>query len=193
MLGLTVLSLGIVLVATSIFRWERPLVGPTAAMPHVVSHPVRPIGRHAPVVPDRVLIPAIGVSAPVVRLGLNPDGTLQVPSVFAEAGWYGGSAVPGSPGPTVIVGHVDSTVGPAVFYRLGDLAPGSVVRLLMGGGARRRFVVTRVAEYPKSAFPTDVVYGSTAAPTLRLITCGGRFDRSTGHYVDNVIVFADLL
>jgi len=138
-----------------------------------------------------VIIPAIGVSAPIVDLGLNPDGALEVPPPgFLEAGWYAGSSVPGERGPAVIVGHVDSRSGPAVFYRLRELTPGATVAVRVSGEGLRPFVVTDVAEYPKSAFPTEAVYGPTSRPTLRLITCGGTFDFSTGHYVDNVVVFA---
>jgi sortase (surface protein transpeptidase) len=131
------------------------------------------------------------VSAPLVRLGLNADGTLQVPSGFVEAGWYEGSATPGDPGPAVVVGHVDSRTGPAVFFRLHELVPGSEVVVGMSDGGSRTFAVTRVAEFAKAAFPTDEVYGATARPRLRLITCGGLFDIATGHYLDNVVVFAD--
>jgi len=140
--------------------------------------------------PVRIIIPTIGVSAPIEDLALNPDGSLEVPSGFSEAGWYVGSSVPGAAGPAVIVGHVDSRSGPAVFYLLRELTPGAVVDVRVWGKGLRRFIVTRVAEYPKSAFPTEAVYGSTSRPTVRLITCGGSFDFSTGHYVDNVVVYA---
>jgi sortase (surface protein transpeptidase) len=126
----------------------------------------------------------------VVSLDTNSDGTLQVPSRSDEAGWYDGSVPPGDEGASVIVGHLDSFTGPAVFYRLGDLTPGSEVEVRLRGGPWAMFRVTRVAEFSKSTFPTEAVYGRTAAPTLRLITCGGAFDASTGHYLDNVVVFA---
>jgi sortase (surface protein transpeptidase) len=140
-----------------------------------------------------IAIPSIELLAPVIRLGLNADGTLQVPTGFFEAGWYGSSATPGDAGPAVIVGHVDSRTGPAVFYRLRELLPGSEVVVRMSDGSGRTFVVARIAEFAKTAFPTQEVYGATPRPRLRLITCGGPFDRSTGHYLDNVIVFANAL
>jgi sortase (surface protein transpeptidase) len=123
-------------------------------------------------------------------LALNPDGSLQVPTDFSEAGWYDLGPRPGQPGPAVIAGHVDSTDGPAIFYRLGELAPGSLVRIALADGTEVRFRVYAVREYPKTAFPTSLVYRGIPAPELRLVTCGGPFDAATGHYVDNVVVFA---
>ena len=140
--------------------------------------------------PTRLAIPAAGIDAPIVPLGLNPDGTLAVPADFGAAGWYRLGPRPGKPGAAVIVGHVDSTSGPAVFYRLGRLVPGDLVRVSWPKGTSVRFRAYAVREYAKSAFPTSLVYGSTRAPELRLVTCGGPFDESTRHYLDNVVVFA---
>jgi sortase (surface protein transpeptidase) len=140
-----------------------------------------------------VRIPVIGVDAPVIRLGLNPDGTLEVPGSFDEAGWWTGGARPGADGPAVVVGHVDSRTGPGVFLRLPELRRGDVIEMRGTGGRVVRFAVDRVERHPKNDFPTDAVYGDTAGPTLRLITCGGAFDRSARSYVDNVIVFASLV
>jgi hypothetical protein len=141
-------------------------------------------------VPLRLSIPAINVRTQLVRLGVNPDGTLQVPTDFSVAGWYALGPSPGEPGAAVIVGHVDSTQGPAVFYRLGELAPGSLVHLTLADQAEVVFRVYAVREYPKTAFPTSLVYGATPGPELRLVTCGGQFDARTSHYLDNVVVFA---
>jgi hypothetical protein len=194
-----VVSMGAALLIGSLAAWQRgpaltqppastDRIGHGASRPTVTpSHKVRPRAGGSPV---RVIIPTIGVSAPIVDLALNLDGTLEVPPGFLEAGWYTGSSVPGEPGPAVIVGHVDSLSGPAVFYRLRELTPGATVAVRVSREGLRPFVVTGVAEYPKSAFPSEAVYGPTSRPTLRLITCGGRFDFSTGHYVDNVVVFA---
>jgi Sortase domain len=140
--------------------------------------------------PVAVSIPAIGVHAGLVHLGLNADGTLEVPEDFSIAGWYDVGPRPGAPGPAVIAGHVDSTAGPAVFYRVRELRPGDVVEVHRRDGSVVVFRVYAVREYPKTAFPTATVYGATSRPELRLITCGGAFDSSTGHYVDNVVVFA---
>src|SRR5919206_2479039 len=139
--------------------------------------------------PVRIEIRAIGVSAPVDPLGLNPDGTMQVPEDFARTGYYTGRPVPGEVGPSVVVGHVDSRRGPAVFYHLGRLQPGAEVVVHRADHSVVTFVVERSKQVPKSEFPTDEVYGPTPGPTLRLVTCGGSFDRRSGHYRDNTIVF----
>jgi sortase (surface protein transpeptidase) len=140
--------------------------------------------------PARIRIPSIGVDARVIRLGLDASGALEVPGGWGDAGWYIHSPRPGQPGPAVMAGHVDSTSGPAVFYRLGALRPGAVIRVARADGTAVSFRVHRVERWSKAAFPTRLVYGGTRRPTLRLITCGGAFDRGTGHYVDNTIVFA---
>ncbi|HEX5469352.1 MAG TPA: class F sortase [Gaiellaceae bacterium] len=142
--------------------------------------------------PATLVAPAIGVRTRLTGLGLNQDGTLEVPTDYAVAGWYELGPKPGQRGAAVIVGHVDSKEGPAVFYRLGELEPGSKVRVAWADGSDVRFRVYAVREYAKTAFPTALVYGRTSAPELRLITCGGPFDASTGHYLDNVVVFARL-
>jgi len=140
--------------------------------------------------PLRIEIPAIGASAPVDPLGLNADGTLQVPTDFARAGYYTGRPPPGATGPAIIVAHVDSKSGPAVFARLRDLEPGDEVTVTRADRSEVIFVIDRLESHPKNAFPTRAVYDPTAGATLRLITCGGSFDRRAGHYRDNLIAFA---
>ena len=157
------------------------------APPPRSGQPGRAIHHGAPV---DLAIPAIGVRTALVRLGLNPDGTLEVPTDFSVAGWYHLGPKPGDPGAAVIAGHVDNTEGPAVFYRLGDLAPGDLVRVRMADGSTQPFHVYAVREFSKTEFPTSLVYGTTPDPELRLVTCGGPFDSSTGHYLDNIVVFA---
>ena len=130
------------------------------------------------------------MDAPVIPLGLNPDRTLEVPSDFGDAGWWTGGARPGAPGPAIIAGHVDSKTGPAVFYRIRDLAPGAAIAVVRRDGTRARFRVIGSEQYPKTRFPTERVYGATSRPTLRLITCSGVFDRDSGHYLDNTVVYA---
>jgi sortase (surface protein transpeptidase) len=146
--------------------------------------------RSAP--PARISIPAIGVSAAVVRLGLKPDGTLEVPSDFDDTGWYTGGPAPGETGPAVVAGHIDSQRGPAVFYRLRELRPGDEITVGRADGSSVRFTVDGIAQYPKRAFPTEAVFGPSPDPILRLITCGGSFDRSRRSYRDNVVVTARL-
>jgi hypothetical protein len=142
-----------------------------------------------PGAPVRVSAPAIGINAAVEPLGLRPSGHVDVPRRFDTVGWYVGSAVPGAAGPTVLLGHIDSHTGPAVFYRLSALRPGEDVTVARADAAVARFVVDRVAEYPKTHFPTAAVYGPTNRPELRLVTCAGP---SHGHYHDNLVVFAHL-
>jgi hypothetical protein len=154
--------------------------------------PVVPAARApaAGVVPVRVQVPAVGVDSGLVDLGLDAAGALEAPSDSALAGWYARGPVPGDVGPAVLVGHVDSRLGPAVFFRLRELAAGDEVVVDRSDGTRARFVVDRVEQHPKDAFPTDAVYGPTADAQLRLVTCGGGFDRSARSYEDNVVVFA---
>ncbi len=142
--------------------------------------------------PVRLRIPAAGVDSPLQPLGVAPDGTIEVPTDFAVAGWFAGGPRPGQAGPAVILGHVDSTRGPAVFYRLRGLTPGADVTVLRADGSTVVFRVTGLARVPKTEFPTAQVYGASLEPTLRLITCGGRFDRAVRSYEDNIIVYADL-
>jgi sortase (surface protein transpeptidase) len=139
--------------------------------------------------PTGLQVPAIGVNTTVVPLGQNADGTAQVPSGFNFTGWYDLGPKPGQVGPAVILGHVDSTSGPAVFYRLGSLLPGDAITVDDGSQAVS-FVVSRVVTYAKDQFPTAEVFGPTPDAELRLITCGGPFDYSIGHYEDNIVVYA---
>jgi hypothetical protein len=142
--------------------------------------------------PVRVRIAAIGLDAPLIPLGLDANRALEVPERFDVAGWWSGGYRPGEPGPAVIAGHVDSKTGPAVFYRLGKLERGDAVTVERRDGSAVRFTVRDVRHYAKSAFPTRQVYGPTPRRALRLITCSGDFDRSTGHYVDNTVVYAEI-
>jgi hypothetical protein len=140
--------------------------------------------------PMTVKIPGIEVSSSLEKLRLNSDGTLGVPEDFQRAGWWVDGTHPGHPGPAIVVGHVDSYTGPAVFYRLRELQAGATVDIQLADGTVVRFVVERVQRFSKDEFPTDGVYGPTKGPTLRLITCGGDFDKRTKSYEDNVVVFA---
>lgn len=148
-----------------------------------------------PSAPVAVTIPAIGVRSALLRLGLNRDGTLQVPSITAsanEAAWYKNSVTPGQAGTSVIEGHVDSYRGPAVFFRLGALKPGNLIDVKRADGITAVFRVTGVREYDKDEFPSRAIFGPADYAALRLITCGGDFDPATGHYLSSVVVFASL-
>ena len=147
-------------------------------------------------VPVAVSIPAINVQSTLLRLGRTAEGALAVPPPgpdYNTAGWYEYSPTPGALGPAVIAGHVDSAAeGPSVFFRLGGLHPGDAVRVTRTDGTVAVFTVDSVLRYSKTSFPTQLVYGNTDHAALRLITCGGPFDSATGHYVDNIVVFASL-
>ena len=145
-----------------------------------------------PALPVRLQIPAIAVSTPLVRLGRLPDGSIEVPHDWNTAGWYDRGPRPGQPGPAVILGHVDSKTGPAVFFRLRALRPRDVVRVGLADGRILVFRVQRVERYPKDKFPTEAVYLPTLNRELRLITCGGEFDYAAGSYRDNIVVYATL-
>jgi len=140
-----------------------------------------------------VEIPSIGVKSELIGLHIQPDGYLGVPADFGVAGLWTEGAVPGTAGPAIVVGHVNSVKGPAVFSRLNDLRPGATVVIRKADGSALTYAVERSDQYAKSSFPTEVVYGATAGPTLRLITCGGTFDRARREYTDNVVVFAHLV
>lgn len=144
-------------------------------------------------VPTIVTISKIGVNATIMPLGLNSDGTIQVPSLdqAQQAGWYQLGPSPGQVGNSVIVGHVDSyAMGPAVFFRLGELRPQDRIEVTRADGTVARFTVDGVKSYPKTNFPTDLVYGPSSKIGLRLVTCGGQFDDKQRSYIDNIVVFA---
>jgi hypothetical protein len=146
-------------------------------------------------VPVRVDIPAIGVHSKLLHLGVNADGTIQVPSLETSASlaaWYKYSATPGQIGTAIIEGHVDDLRGPAVFFRLGALRPGDSIDVTLADGITAVFRVTGVRDFLKSGFPADAVYGQARYAALRLITCGGAFDNATGHYLSSTVVFASL-
>ncbi|MGB5760351.1 MAG: class F sortase [Acidimicrobiales bacterium] len=143
--------------------------------------------------PIGIRIPAIDVEATMLPLGLKNDGSIEVPSDFSQTGWWADGPEPGEVGPAVILGHVDSRQGPAVFYDLRRLQPGDTVQIDRVDGSAVTYAVDRVEKHPKNAFPTETVYGPTPEPVLRLVTCGGDFDRDARSYKDNVIVFANLV
>jgi Sortase domain len=165
---------------------------PTAATPPIAAESFRSVRTYPSVgVPVRLRIPALRIDTRLQRLGLQADGSVAVPQRADIAGWYEHGPAPGQAGPAVILGHVDSRTGPGIFIRLGTVRRGTVVRIDRADGSTVLFRVTRVARVPKARFPTDLVYAPTLDPTLRLVTCGGSFDRTRGSYRDNVIAFAD--
>jgi LPXTG-site transpeptidase (sortase) family protein len=176
-------------------------VGPpqpaTAAAPDTSRAPsaspagVRPLPYS---VPDRVRIPVIQVDAPVTPVGVDADGWVAAPPPENPnlAGWFKGAVTPGEKGTAVVVGHVDNTSGPAVFYGLGALKKGNHVEIHRQDGRKAVFEVYGVEVFEKNDFPGDRVYGSKGTPELRVITCGGGYTKQTG-YQGNVVVFARLI
>ncbi|WP_319464227.1 class F sortase [Micromonospora sp. RTP1Z1] len=145
--------------------------------------------------PTTISIPRIGVNADIMTLGTNPDGTVQVPPLdqAQRAGWYSPGPSPGEVGNAVIVGHVDSAkLGPAVFFNLGSLKPGDTITVAREDGSNPTFTVDEVKSYPKTSFPTELVYGPSDKPSLRVVTCGGDFDQNAHSYLNNIVVLATM-
>jgi hypothetical protein len=147
--------------------------------------------RPDPVPPVRLRVPAVGVDAPVVPVGIQRgDGSIDIPFDVSLVGWYRFSSQPGRPGSSVVVGHVDSRAqGAGAFFRLRDVMPGSAVVVRLADGTMHRFRVVARRQYRKEALPSRI-YARSGRPVLTLVTCGGPFDQSTGHYMDNVVIFA---
>ncbi len=158
------------------------------APPAATSGPLSSTGAAPPV---ELAIPAIGVRSLLVGLRLNTDGTLQVPASYTQAGWYRDGPAPGDSGPpAIILGHVDSKTAPGIFLRLRALRAGDTVLIRRADGTSVKFTVDRLVSYPKHRFPARTVYAPARIPQLRLITCTGIFDSRSGHYLDNLVVYA---
>lgn len=161
----------------------RPALNPAPA----TSPAATPAARAAP---TAVRLPSIEVEDTLLRLGIAPDGTAEVPADYDRVGWFDRGVVPGARGPTVLLGHVDSRTGPAVFYRLRELRPGDPVEVDRSDGTTARYVVTRTEQVAKDRFPTFAVFGTTRDDVVRLVTCTGTFDRGARSYTDNLVVHA---
>ncbi|WP_084347441.1 class F sortase [Rhodococcus sp. 1163] len=150
---------------------------------------VAPLSASTPV---RIEIPAIGVDSDLIGLGLQADGTMEVPSGGFPGGWYDGSPTPGEMGPSIVAGHVDWGGDPGIFYRLRELNSGDSVIVSRQDDSVLTFTVSDIEQYPKAEFPTASVYGDIDYAGLRLITCGGAFDSDAASYDDNIVVYAAL-
>lgn len=177
------------------------LPAPKPPQPVAEANPPAPVTTASPKPglprsePTRVVIPRIKVNADLMQLGVTGDGSIEVPPLKQadRAGWYKLGPSPGEAGSSVIVGHVDSrAMGPAVFFKLGSLRKGDVVQVTRKDKKVITFTVDAVRSYPKTAFPTDEVYAPTSNPTLRLVTCGGTFDRKQRSYLNNIVVYATI-
>ncbi|MFI5929293.1 class F sortase [Micromonospora sp. NPDC051543] len=168
-------------------------------LPDRISAGLRPPPKKFPVLPasppTTLAIDTIDLRAPLHDVGIAPDGTIAVPDVARaqEAGWYDQGPTPGQYGPAVIVGHVDTTTGPAVFHRLRELRSGDRVDITRADGRVAVFEVDSVERFSKDRLPVDEVYGDFSRPSLRLITCGGRWVGGETGYSDNLVVFASLV
>ncbi|GAA1946989.1 class F sortase [Kitasatospora viridis] len=192
--------LGLVLIHRSADpRPALPPRQPTAAQAAAAS-PSAQAKRTVPAVavpdarPTRLSIPAIGVTAPFTGLSLGSNGVLNAPPPDDTnlVGWYQGGTVPGNKGPAIVLGHVDTQTAPAVFWGLSTLTQGATVDIDRDDLVTATFTVDSVEVFAKDAFPDDRVYGPTQDAQLRLITCGGAYDRQRGDYTANVVVFAHL-
>lgn len=181
--------LALTLSACGVSTGGTPTVAPPAGVVSTSSSAGAGLPRSVPV---SVRIPAINAQSTLVSLGLNADGSVQVPPVSTptQAGWFDGGPTPGETGPAVILGHVDGDHQVGIFYRLHELTVGDQITVTRQDGRTVTFRVTRVQEISKNQFPTEQVYGNTADPELRLITCGGSFNSSQHSYLNNIIVYA---
>ena len=166
-----------------------PIVRTARASPSAVDQGVVVDSSPPQAAPRQLVIDAIGLDAAIEPVELADDGSLAPPESASRVGWFSQSSRPGELGPAVFVGHLDSLDGPAVFARLRDLVVGDVVKVGGADGSSASYVVSAVDRYPRESFPTEAVYGAAPESSLRLITCGGPFERGTG-YADNVVVAA---
>lgn len=155
-----------------------------------VDHATTAFVRSAPV---HLSIPSLKISVSVTQLGLNSDGTVQVPTNFHVPGWYKDGYAPGQMGSAAILGHVDSTSGPGVFYKIVDMKVGQLVQVTLADHVSLKFKVIGLRQYSKGNFPDKLIYGPSTFSALDLVTCGGVFDPTTHHYLSNIVVFTALV
>ncbi|MGC4853844.1 class F sortase [Micromonospora sp. DT4] len=196
--GLPVLIIATLMVLIMAMLGVEQVTG-VSLLPDRISAGLRPPPKKFPVLPasrpTALAIDTIDLQAPLHDVGIAPDGTIAVPDVARaqEAGWYDQGPTPGQYGPAVIVGHVDTTTGPAVFHRLRELRSGDQVDITRADGQVAVFEVNSVQRFGKERLPVDEVYGDFSRPSLRLITCGGRWVGGETGYADNLVVFASLV
>ncbi|UIX34979.1 class F sortase [Streptomyces sp. GQFP] len=168
-------------------------VGPSVSVPERSEESVTSTAPEERAVPAEVAVSSLGIASSLMELGLNTDGTVEVPPAEKgmTAGWYTGGVVPGEVGAAVIIGHNDTRFGKAVFHDLKKITKGADITVTDASGDAAHFTVTDTESVGKNAFPTEKVYGPTQDRALRLITCDGDFD-AQGHPVNNLIVYATL-
>jgi hypothetical protein len=199
LLGAALILIGSGCLFLGLQEHQHPLAAPAPSRVLPMRAKVKVIpAKAAPLATDRstpveLKIPAISVAVSLSTLGLNADGTVEVPTDIQQPGWYRLGPSPGQIGSAVILGHVDSYTGPAVFFNLRALVAGDVVDVGLADGVTAQFEVTSVATYLKASFPDQSVYASDGASALQLVTCGGAFDSATGHYLSNTVVYTSLV
>lgn len=186
-MSMTNISIGLVVILIGLAL----IVGMNSSGPSVSDAPA-PLAASTP---TRVIVPSISAESTLVPTGLQSDGSLEVPPLSSpmQASWFDQSPTPGEVGPSVILGHINGNGRPGIFANLSKVVAGAQVLVDRGDGQRAVFQVSKVDTIPKSSFPTDAVYNDTPNPQLRLITCGGDYDRANHNYLANVIVYADLV
>ncbi|MFE3190228.1 class F sortase [Nocardia sp. NPDC059240] len=142
--------------------------------------------------PVSFAISSIKATGSLISVGLNADGSVQVPADYQQAGWYQKGPAPGEEGSAVILGHVDSYKGEGVFFSLKKTKPGDIIDVTRADGKTAHFKVTDVRMYLKSQFPDQLVFGPRGGATLEVVTCGGNFDQAAKSYESNVVVFSSL-
>lgn len=143
--------------------------------------------------PTELSIPDVAIRTSLLSVGRNADNTIEVPASYETAGWYRYSPTPGEIGPTIIVGHVDSYRGPAVFWRLSQLRPAQLIDVKRADGKTITYQITQIKQFDQNNFPTNEVYGNISHAGLRLITCGGVYNRATNGYSHNTVVYATMV
>lgn len=203
-----ILTAGVVMLIAGALVVIRALTAGAALPPASAQQIPKTVGTNVPFAPNpssiapplasstpmEIEIPAIGVKAPVMRLGRNSDGTLQVPPLDNHdlAGWYDRSVTPGQQGSSIILGHVDNYTGPSVFFSIKILHRGDKIDITRADGSTAVFSVDGVQKVTKALFPANSIYANVPYPGLRLITCGGPFDAASGQYLDSIVVYAHL-
>jgi hypothetical protein len=176
---------------TSLPRTDRPGSTPAASTTTTAPAKVQQFALRS--TPVQLRVPAIALDVSLSTLGLNLNGTVQVPTDIQQPGWYRLGPSPGQDGSAVILGHVDSYQGPAVFFKLRLLVAGDLVDVSLADGVTAQFEVTSVDQYLKTSFPDQLVYAGHGQSALQLVTCGGTFDAQTGHYLSNIVVYTSLV
>ncbi|MFC8262532.1 class F sortase [Streptomyces sp. NPDC057291] len=198
-------GLGLLMIFNSFGTAEdnKPLTAPSVAAPAPAAAPPAPSAAVSPSPtglfmprsnPTKLQIPSIAVNAPFTPLTIGASGHLNAPPPHDTnlVGWYKGGVTPGERGAAIVAGHVDTTTGPAVFLQLQFVKQGATVDITRADGSVATFKVDSVEKFSKASFPNDLVYADTPNAQLRLITCGGTYDRKAKDYKDNVVVFAHL-